>query len=194
MSAFALSIGIRAVIDQRPFLMRLRRVYCLFLFVLVLELLRCKEFWLLAGLPLPLHPIRESLSLTGCLVVFFALYLYSEGYYVFGVRRESLHEGVLDAIRSSQLSVTSHHLDDVWQIRVPSGDAFLHAKAVKWLFNTGEISISPRTCGDLLQEIVDKMNNHFRMRPSRETVLGGAFWIGVGLFFAFHAARLMIGA
>ena len=179
---FFLTVGLRGILTKRPFLISQR--------------------WLLsvmfaAVIPAILLIFRSSLSpdnfnFISWLIlnlfgfIFLIMWYQVRSYIVYGVTNPSFREILLKAIQKLQLPYEKN----LSLIRLTSVEADLKVSVQKWR-GTGVIKVKQRAHRSVLKEIVNTMNEYFRMSSVSINTSDYVCFLIIGGFVAFTAVKML---
>lgn len=184
------ALGLRGLLNPRPFLLRAIWVVGPLFIAVVLSLIpgltfRSNASNFNAGLTL-LVPITVSMALLFMLVVIFIGQFGT--YIIFGVKEENLREVILFAL--ARLDIP--HLEMLSRLHLPMNNADLQVIS-GWL-GTAQMRIRPRNNAQLLDAIADEMSVIFAETKQRAVLLPSILNLIFGLLLLAATAALTVMA
>ena len=178
---FFLVVGFRGVLTKRPFLIS-QRWFLLIMFAIFIPTIL--QFLLLRfpnGFNLMnwLHPLVFG-------IILLMLCYQMRGYMAYGVTDTSFREALLEALQKLQLP----YEESLSLIRLPSIKADLQVSVHAWV-GTGIIKVKQRTHRSVLREIVNAMNEHFRISSLPTNMITCVFLLVMGGFMVIFAVGML---
>ncbi len=183
MAIFFLTVGMRGILTKRPFMISNRWFLATILVVLIPSIL-------LTVLPLfrsDAGPIKwlNALACGSILMVIPALWYSLKGYATYGVTDASFREALIAALEKLQLP----YEESLSAIRLTSIEADLQVSIQSWM-GTGLIKVKQRAHRSYLKEIVNAMNEYFRMSSVSINMTSCVFSLVTGIFDVFLAVAV----
>lgn len=183
MAIFFLTVGMRGILTKRPFMISNRWFLATILVVLIPSIL-------LTVLPLfrsGVGPIKwlNALICGSILMVIPVLWYSLKGYAAYGVTDASFREALIAALEKLQLS----YEESLSAIRLTSIEADLQVVVQSWM-GSGLIKVKQRAHRSYLKEIVNAMNEYFRMSSVSINMTSCVFSLVTGIFDIFLAVAV----
>ena len=182
MAIFFLTIGIRGVLIKRPFLVSnrwwLSILFIVFIPIILLSFsLRHPSSFYAINWVIPL--ILGLLLLRG--------WFHYRGYTAYAVTETSFREAVIAALQKLQLP----YEESLSVIRLTSVEADLQV-SVHSLMGTGIIRVKQRAHQTVLREVVNAMNEHFRISSVPRNMISCVFYLVMGGIIVFFAIDISL--
>ena len=178
---FFLVIGFRGILTKRPFLISQRWTLSIMFAVFIPVILQ----FLLLSFPGDftfmrwLHPLLFGfILLTMCYQM--------RGYIAYAVTDTSFREALLEALQKLQLP----YEENVSLIRLTSVEADLQVSVQAWM-GTGLIKVKQRAHRSVLREIVNAMNEYFRISSAPTNMIACVFSVVIGGFMVIFTVSML---
>ena len=184
MAIFFLAIGLRGILTKRPFLVSNRWWLSIMSVVFIPIILQPFLF----SFPRNFNSINFINWLNPLLFGFILLVMWyrMKGYVAYAVTDTSFREALLAALQKLQLS----YEESLSVIRLTSVEADLQVSVQSWM-GTGQIKIKQRTHRSLLREVVNAMNEYFRMSSVPTDMISCVFFVVMGGFMVIFAIGML---
>ena len=182
MAIYFLTIGFRGVLIKRPFLVS-NRWWLSILFIVFVPIIL-----LSFSLPLPssLYSINWVIPLILGLLLLRGRFHY-RGYTAYAITDTSFREAVIASIQKLQLPYD----ESLSVIRLTSIEATLRV-SVHSLMGTGIIRVKQRAHQSVLREIVNAMNEYFRISSVPRNMISCVFYLVMGGIIVFLAIDISL--
>ena len=183
MAIFFLFIGLRGILTKRPFLMSQRWLLSMMFFAIVPTILLPfllslpDDFKLMSWV----HPLLFGLIL---LMMCYQM----RGYVAYAVTDISFREALLEALQKLQLP----YEESLSVIRLTSIEADLQVSVQAWM-GTGLIKVKQRAQRSVLREIVNAMNQHFRLSSPSTNMIPCVFFAIMGVLMVIFTVSMLFG-
>ena len=178
MAIFYLTVGMRGILTKRPFMISNRWFLATILVVLIPSILLIL-LPLFRGDPAPINWLHwlNALVFGSILLVIPVLWYALKGYATYGVTDASFQEALTTALEKLQLP----YEESLSAIRLTSIEADLQVSVQSWM-GTALIKVKQRAHRSYLKEIVNAMNEYFRMSSVSINMTSCVFLLGTGVF------------
>jgi len=188
MSGFLLVIGVKGILDKKPFLLPAYAFNWIMAVYLLLN-------YIIPGIKLisdtPGEPLYIFLGFLAPILMVaalaFAVWQNMIGYSAYGVTRESFKAALHSALEKLNLPYT----DLVSRIELPSIGADLQVSVQTW-WGIGELKVKPGKHRQMLRTIVKDMNEYFRTAPGSRTLKPSIFNIVIGIIGIIFTVYLVM--
>ena len=183
MAIFFLVIGLRGILTKRPFLISQRWLLSIMFVAIVPTIL------LQFSLPFPgdfnfmswLYPLAFG-------VILLMMCYQMRGYIAYAVADTSFREALLEALQKLQLP----YEESLSLIRLTSIEADLQVSVQGWL-GTGLIKVKQRAHRSVLREIVNAMNEYFRISSVPTNMITCVCSVVIGGFMVIFTVSMLFG-
>lgn len=182
MAIFFLAVGIRGVLIKRPFLVS-NRWWLSILFIVFVPII-------LLSFSLPLLSSSYSINWVIPLILVLLLlrgWFHYRGYTAYAVTDTSFRQAVIAAIQKLQLSYD----ESLSVIRLTSIEADLQVSVHSWM-GTGIIRVKQRAHQSVLREVVNAMNEYFRISSVPRNMISCVFYLVMGAIIVFFAIDISL--
>ena len=184
MAIFSLTVGLRGILTKRPFLVsnrwHLSEMFVVFIAVALLNISS-----LLRGNLDAINWVSPLLLVIVLVMMWFEL----KGYTVYAVIDTSFREALLAALEKLQLP----YEERLSVIRLTTIDADLQVSIQSWM-GTGIIKVKQRGYHSVLKEVVNAMNEYFRISSVPTKMISCVFYlITGGILVAFAIGMFFLG-
>ena len=178
---FFLVVGFRGILTKRPFLISQRWFLAMMFVIFIPTILQFLLLRFPSGFNLMnwLHPVIFGLILL-------MLCYQMRGYMAYGVTDTSFREALIEALRRLELP----YEESLSLIRLTSIEADLQVSVHAWV-GTGIIKVKQRTHRSVLREIVNAMNEHFRISSLPTNMITCVFLLVMGGFMVIFAVGML---
>ena len=180
---FFLVIGLRGILTKRPFVISQRWFLSIMFAVFIPTILQS----LLLRLPNGFNLINWLNPLIFGFILLMMCYQ-MRGYTAYAVTDTSFREALIEALQRLQLP----YEESVSLIRLTSIEADLQVSVQGWM-GTGLIKIKQRAHRSVLKEIVNAMNEHFRISSVPTNMITCVFLLVMGIFMVIFAVSMLFG-
>ena len=178
---FFLVIGLRGILTKRPFLIS-QRWFLSIMFAIFIPIILQSFLLRFPGdfnFMTWLHPLLFGfILLTMCYQM--------RGYIAYAVTDMSFREALIEALQKLQLP----YEESLSLIRLTSIEADLQVSVQGWM-GTGLIKVKQRAHGSVLREIVNVMNEHFRMSSVSTNMIPCIFSVVIGVFMVIFVISML---
>ena len=178
MAIFLLSIGLRGILIRRPFLVS-NRWFLSIIFVIAIPMFLLNFSLLLSSSFNAIYWVLPLLFGVLLLVAWFQF----RGYTAYAVTDTSFREALRAALQKLQLPYEERH-SVIW---LTSVKAALQVSSVQSRMGTGGIKVKQRTHQPVLREIVNAMNEYFRISSVPTKMLSCVFSLIMGAIMVIVA-------
>ena len=178
---FFLVIGLRGLLIKRPFLISQRWFLSMMFAVFIPTIL---QFFFLR-LPSGFNLINWLNPLIFGFILLMMCYQ-MRGYMAYAVTDTSFREALVEALQKLQLP----YEESLSLIRLPSIEADLQVSVQGWM-GTGLIKVKQRAHRSVLKEIVNAMNEYFRMSSAPTNMITCVFFLVLGIFVIIFAVGIL---
>ena len=184
MAMFCLSIGLRAVLTKRPFLVSNRWWLSIMFVVFIPTIL------LNISISLPGNfDVINWVSPLLLVVVLLMMWYQQKGYTAYAVTDTSFREALLAALKKLQLP----YEESLSVIRLTTIDADLQVAIQSWM-GTGIIKVKQPRYNSVLKEVVNAMNEYFRNSSVPTKMISCVFYLVTGgITVAFAIGMFFFG-
>ena len=182
MAIFFLFIGLRGILTKRPFLISQRWFLLIMCAIIIPTILLPSllsfpgNFFMRWG-----HPLMFGFIL---LMMCYQM----RGYTVYAVTDTSFREALIESLQKLQLP----YEESVSLIRLTSIEADLQISIQAWM-GTGLIKMKQRVHRAVLREIVNAMNEHFRISSAPTNMIACVFSAVIGGFMVIFTISMLFG-
>ena len=179
---YFLTVGLRGILTKRPFLISQRwflSIMCAIIIptILLPSLLSFPgDFFMRWGNPL----------MFGFILLMMCYQM--RGYTAYAVTDTSFRETLIEVLQKLQLP----YEESLSLIRLPSIEADLQVSVQGWM-GTGLIKVKQRAHRSVLREIVNAMNEHFRMSSVPTNMIACVFSVVIGGFMVIFVVSMLFG-
>ena len=178
---FFLVIGFRGILTKRPFLISQRWLLSIMFAIFIPTILQFLVLRFPNGFNLMnwLHPLVFG-------IILLMMCYQMRGYMAYGVTDTSFREALIEALQKLQLP----YEESLSLIRLPSIEADLQVSVQGWM-GTGLIKLKQRSHRSVLREIVNAMNEHFRISFAPTNMITCVFLLVMGVFMVILAVSML---
>ena len=178
---FFLAIGFRGILTRRPFLISQRWFLSIMFAIFIPTILQFLVLRFPNGFNLMnwLHPLVFG-------IILLMMCYQMRGYMAYGVTDTSFREALIEALQKLQLP----YEESLSLIRLPSIEADLQVSVQGWM-GTGLIKLKQRSHRSVLREIVNAMNEHFRISFVPTNMITCVFLLVMGVFMVIFAGGML---
>ena len=178
---FFLVVGFRGILTKRPFLISQRWFLAMMFVIFIPTILQFLLLRFPSGFNLMnwLHPLVFG-------IILLMLCFQMRGYMAYGVTDTSFREALIEALRRLELP----YEESLSLIRLTSIEADLQVSVHAWV-GTGIIKVKQRTHRSVLGEIVNTMNEHFRISSLPTNMITCVFLLVMGGFMVIFAVGML---
>ena len=181
---YFLTIGLRGILTQQPFLVS-NRWYLSVIFVVFIPLVLLNISLLLPGNLDAINWVSPLLLVVVLVMMWYQL----KGYTAYAVTDTSFREALLAALEKLQLP----YEESLSVIRLTSIDADLQVAIQSWM-GTGIIKVKQRGYHSVLKEVVNAMNEYYRISSVPTKMISCVFYlITGGILVAFAICMFFLG-
>ena len=180
-AVFFLVIGLRGILIKRPFLISQRWFLSIMFAAFIPVILQS----FLLRLPNDFNLINWLNPLIFGFILLMMCYQ-MRGYTAYAVTDTSFREALVEVLQKLQLP----YEESVSLIRLTSIEADLQVSVQGWM-GTGQIKVKQRVHGSVLREIVNAMNDHFRMSSVPTNMITCVFLLIMGGFMVMSAIGIL---
>ena len=179
---YFLTVGLRGILTKRPFLISQRwflSIMCAIIIptILLPSLLSFPgDFFMRWGNPL----------MFGFILLMMCYQM--RGYTAYAVTDTSFRETLIEVLQKLQLP----YEESLSLIQLPSIEADLQVSVQGWM-GTGLIKVKQRAHRSVLKEIVNAMNEHFRMSSVPTNMIACVFSVVIGGFMVIFTVSMLFG-
>ena len=178
---FFLVIGLRGILIKRPFLISQRWFLSIMFAVFIPVILQS----FLLRFPSGFNLINWLNPLIFGFILLMMCYQ-MRGYTAYAVTDTSFREALIEVLQKLQLP----YEESLSLIRLTSIEADLQVSVQGWM-GTGQIKVKQRAHGSVLREIVNAMNDHFRMSSVPTNMITCVFLLIMGGFMVMFAIGIL---
>ena len=179
---FFLTVGLRGILTKHPFLISQRWFLSIMCAIIILTIL----------LPSLLSFPGDSFMRWGSPLMFGFILLMMcyqmRGYTAYAVTDTSFREALVEALQKLQLP----YEESLSLIRLTSIEADLQVSVQAWR-GTGLIKVKQRAHRSVLREIVNAMNEYFRMSSVPTNMIPCVFSVIIGVFMVISTVSMLFG-
>ena len=179
MGVVFLTIGLRGLLTNRPFLFPARWLFVFVMIVFLGPMVSLSSF------------SRPSQTMDWIPFLMFAMlavlmWIQLKGYLAFGVTERSFREGLLAALEKLQLP----YEESLASIRLTSLGVDLQVVIQSWM-GSGQVKVRKGRHGPLLKEIVQAMHTYFRTSAVETNMISCVLYSIIGIFGLLMAAATL---
>lgn len=178
---FFLVIGFRGILTKRPFLISQRWFLSIMFAIFIPTILQ----FLVLRFPNGFNPMNWLHPLIFGVILLMMCYQ-MRSYTAYGVTDTSFREALIEALQKLQLP----YEESLSLIRLPSIEADLQVSVQGWM-GTGLIKVKQRASRSVLREIVNAMNEHFRISSVPTNMVTCIFLLVMGVFMVILAVSML---
>ena len=177
MAVYFLTIGLRGILTKRPFLVSNRWLLSI-MFVVFIPIILLNFSLSLPSSFNVIHWVNPLIFGVLLLMMWYQL----KGYTAYAVTDTSFRGALLAALQKLQLS----HEESLSLIRLTSINADLQVAVQSWM-GTGVIKVKQRGYHSVLRQVVNAMNEHFRVSSAPTNMISCVFFVVMGIFMVIAA-------
>ena len=167
-----LAIGLRGILTKRPFLISQRWLLSVMFAAFIPAILVHLLTWFPGG-----FNFMNWLFLLGFGVILLMMCYQMRGYMAYAITDTSFREALIEVLQKLQLP----YEESLSLIRLTSIEADLQVSVQAWV-GTGLIKVKQRGHSAVLREIVNRMNDYFRLSSVPTNMITCVFFLVMGVF------------